>query len=74
MEVGTSTDLHVGQTAIVIGNPFGQFDRTMTVGIISAINRTIDTDSAVLRGVIQTDAAINRGNSGGPLLDSHAAC
>ena len=70
VEVGTSTDLHVGQTAIVIGNPFGQFDRTMTVGIISAINRTIETDSAVLRGVIQTDAAINRGNSGGPLLDS----
>ncbi len=70
VEVGTSTDLHVGQTAIVIGNPFGQFDRTMTVGIISAIDRTIETDSAVLRGVIQTDAAINRGNSGGPLLDS----
>jgi S1-C subfamily serine protease len=70
VEIGTSTDLHVGQTAIVIGNPFGQFERTMTVGIISAINRTIETDSAVLRGVIQTDAAINRGNSGGPLLDS----
>ena len=70
LEAGTSTDLHVGQTAIVIGNPFGQFDRTMTVGIISAINRTIETDSTVLRGVIQTDAAINRGNSGGPLLDS----
>jgi S1-C subfamily serine protease len=70
VEVGTSTDLHVGQTAIVIGNPFGQFDRTMTVGIISAVNRTIETDSTVLRGVIQTDAAINRGNSGGPLLDS----
>jgi S1-C subfamily serine protease len=70
VEVGTSTDLHVGQTAIVIGNPFGQFERTMTVGIVSAINRTIETDSAVLRGVIQTDAAINRGNSGGPLLDS----
>ena len=70
VEVGTSTGLHVGQTAIVIGNPFGQFDRTMTVGIVSAINRTIETDSTVLRGVIQTDAAINRGNSGGPLLDS----
>jgi S1-C subfamily serine protease len=70
VEVGTSTDLHVGQTAIVIGNPFGQFDRTMTMGIISAVNRTIETDSTVLRGVIQTDAAINRGNSGGPLLDS----
>jgi S1-C subfamily serine protease len=71
VEVGTSTNLHVGQTAIVIGNPFGQFERTMTQGIVSALNRTIETDnSTVLRGVIQTDAAINRGNSGGPLLDS----
>ncbi len=68
---GSSTDLRVGQTAIVIGNPFGQFERTMTQGIISAVNRTIETDSTVLRGVIQTDAAINQGNSGGPLLDSH---
>ncbi len=71
MELGTSDALKVGQTAIVIGNPFGQFERTMTQGIISAVNRTIETDSTVLRGVIQTDAAINRGNSGGPLLDSH---
>jgi S1-C subfamily serine protease len=71
VELGTSTDLHVGQTAIVIGNPFGQFERTMTQGIVSALNRTIQTDnSSVLRGVIQTDAAINHGNSGGPLLDS----
>jgi len=65
-----SAGLNVGQTAIAIGNPFGQFERTMTVGIISALNRTIQTDTTVLRGVIQTDAAINRGNSGGPLLDS----
>lgn len=72
VEIGTSTDLRVGQTAIVIGNPFGQFERTMTQGIVSALNRTIQTDtSTVLRGVIQTDAAINHGNSGGPLLDSH---
>jgi S1-C subfamily serine protease len=71
LEIGTSADLKVGQTAIVIGNPFGQFERTMTQGIISAVNRTIETDTTVLRGVIQTDAAINRGNSGGPLLDSH---
>jgi S1-C subfamily serine protease len=71
VEAGTSAGLRVGQTAIVIGNPFGQFERTMTQGIVSALNRTIETDSStVLRGVIQTDAAINRGNSGGPLLDS----
>lgn len=71
VEVGTSADLRVGQTAIAIGNPFGQFERTMTQGIVSALNRTIETDTTVLRGVIQTDAAINRGNSGGPLLDSN---
>lgn len=70
VEVGTSVDLKVGQSAIAIGNPFGQFERTMTEGIISAVNRTIETENTVLRGVIQTDAAINRGNSGGPLLDS----
>ncbi len=70
IEVGASAELKVGQTAIAIGNPFGQFERTMTEGIISAVNRTIETEETVLRGVIQTDAAINRGNSGGPLLDS----
>jgi len=69
LELGASADLQVGQTAIAIGNPFGQFERTMTVGIISALNRTLETENTVLRGVIQTDAAINRGNSGGPLLD-----
>lgn len=69
LEAGSSADLRVGQTAIAIGNPFGQFERTMTEGIISAVNRTIETQNSVLRGVIQTDASINRGNSGGPLLD-----
>lgn len=70
LEAGTSGDLKVGQTVLAIGNPFGQFERTMTEGIVSALNRTIQTENKVLRGVIQTDAAINRGNSGGPLLDS----
>lgn len=70
LETAVSADLKVGQTVLAIGNPFGQFDRTMTEGIISALNRTIQTEDKVLRGVIQTDAAINRGNSGGPLLDS----
>jgi S1-C subfamily serine protease len=70
LEPGVSAGLKVGQSAIVIGNPFGQFERTMTQGIVSAVNRTLQTDTTVLRGVIQTDAAINRGNSGGPLLDS----
>jgi S1-C subfamily serine protease len=70
LQPGVSAELKVGQTVLAIGNPFGQFDRTMTQGIISALNRTIQTENKVLRGVIQTDAAINRGNSGGPLLDS----
>lgn len=71
LEIGSSADLRVGQTVLAIGNPFGQFERTMTEGIISAVNRTIETENSVLRGVIQTDASINRGNSGGPLLDFH---
>jgi S1-C subfamily serine protease len=70
LETGVSAELKVGQTVLAIGNPFGQFERTMTEGIISALNRTIQTENKVLRSVIQTDAAINRGNSGGPLLDS----
>lgn len=70
--LGDSDSLQVGQRAIAIGNPFGQFERTLTVGVVSAVNRSVQTeDDRVLRGVIQTDAAINRGNSGGPLLDSN---
>lgn len=70
VEIGASADLRVGQTTMAIGNPFGRFERTMTQGIVSAVNRTVETESTVLRGVIQTDAAVNTGNSGGPLLDS----
>ncbi len=70
LAIGESDDLRVGQTAIAIGNPFGQFERTLTTGVVSALNRTIETDNQMLRGLIQTDASINRGNSGGPLLDS----
>ena len=67
--VGTSGDLEVGQTVYAIGNPFGQ-SLTLTQGIISALDREIDsiTDKPIT-GVIQTDAAMNPGNSGGPLLD-----
>ncbi len=68
--LGDSDTLQVGQRAIAIGNPFGRFDRTLTAGVISALGRTIETqEGRRLRKVIQTDAAINRGNSGGPLLD-----
>ena len=62
--------LRVGQTVLAIGNPFG-LDHTLTVGVISAMGRELRSGSEpVLRGLIQTDAAINPGSSGGPLLDS----
>jgi len=71
VELGTSANLRVGQRAIAIGNPFGQFGRTLTTGVISALGRTLEgQDGRTITGIIQTDAAINRGNSGGPLLDS----
>ncbi|HEY54084.1 MAG TPA: trypsin-like serine protease [Caldilineae bacterium] len=71
LPLGDSAALQVGQTVVAIGNPFGQFQRTLTTGVISALGRTIQLDEErTLRGVIQTDADINRGNSGGPLLDS----
>jgi putative serine protease PepD len=71
VELGQSATLQVGQRAIVIGNPFGQFERTLTTGVISALDRTLEgQDGRQISGIIQTDAAINRGNSGGPLLDS----
>lgn len=62
LPIASTNSVSVGQTAFAIGNPFGQFQGTLTVGIVSRI----DPDS----GFIQTDAAINPGNSGGPLLNS----
>jgi len=70
LALGTSRDLVVGQRVYAIGNPFG-LDQTLTTGIVSALNREIESfNERTIRGVIQTDAAINPGNSGGPLLDS----
>ena len=68
--IGSSRDLQVGQRVYAIGNPFG-LDQTLTTGIVSALNREIESfNNRSIRGVVQTDAAINPGNSGGPLLDS----
>ena len=67
--LGDSDKLQVGQQAIAIGNPLG-FERTVTTGVVSALNRIIPGAGTPLRDLIQTDAAINPGNSGGPLLDS----
>jgi S1-C subfamily serine protease len=68
--LGRSSDLQVGQSVFVIGNPFG-LDHTLTTGVISGLDREIDSvTNRPIQGVIQTDAAINPGNSGGPLLDS----
>jgi S1-C subfamily serine protease len=71
VELGDSEELKVGQLAIAIGNPFGQAG-TMTRGIISALGRTFSPGSSpfAIPEMIQTDAAVNPGNSGGPLLNS----
>jgi S1-C subfamily serine protease len=68
---GTSGDLKIGQRVLAIGNPYG-YDRTMTQGIISGLGRAVQTSqNGLIMGMIQTDAAIGPGNSGGPLLDLH---
>lgn len=70
VELGDSGNLQVGQTAIAIGNPFA-LGQTITTGVVSSLNRTLQVEqNRVISGLIQTDAAINQGNSGGPLFDS----
>ena len=69
VELGNSSNLLVGSTAIAIGNPFG-VGRTVTVGVVSALDRQLPAPNHfMLENLIQTDAAINPGNSGGPLCD-----
>ncbi len=74
--IGDSGAIEVGQTAIAIGSPLGTYTETVTKGIVSALDRTITVQDeqtgrpVTLKGLIQTDAAINQGNSGGPLLNA----
>jgi serine protease Do len=68
IEMGDSDDLMIGETVIAIGNPFG-FSHTVTTGVISALNRSVQAADRTYRDFIQTDASINPGNSGGPLLN-----
>jgi S1-C subfamily serine protease len=71
LNLGDSDRLQVGQKVLAIGNPFGYFTGTLTTGVVSSLGRDIPTENnQSLEGMIQTDASINSGNSGGPLLDS----
>jgi len=71
LTLGDSSKLQVGQKVLAIGDPFG-FQSTLTTGVVSALGRTVQTgENTFIDGAIQTDASINRGNSGGPLIDTH---
>ena len=69
-QVGTSSDLVIGDMVAAIGNPLGTLSATQTVGYVSGINREVSTDSSIIN-MIQTDCAINPGNSGGPLFNMY---
>ena len=69
IEVGTSSDLMIGETVVAMGNPFG-FANSVSAGVLSATDRTISTEGRVVfENLLQTDAAINPGSSGGPLVN-----
>ncbi|MFC1789391.1 S1C family serine protease [Patescibacteria group bacterium] len=75
LELGDSEKIDLGETVVAIGNPLGEFEDTLSAGIVSGLSRKITacgglaSKTTSLRGLIQTDAAINPGNSGGPLIN-----
>ena len=69
IEVASSSDTRVGSTVVAIGNPLGVLEGTVTAGVLSATNRNVQSQDGVMYGLLQTDAAINQGNSGGALLN-----
>ena len=72
LELGDSDSIAVGELAVAVGNPMGlNFERSVTSGIVSALNRSIPLDNGLAEDLIQTDASINSGNSGGPLVDKN---
>lgn len=75
LSFANSSEAKVGEQVVAIGNPLGEFEGSITVGYVSALNRNIETQDAygqtkVMQGLIQTDAPINRGNSGGALVNA----
>jgi serine protease Do len=72
VDIGSSTDLMLGEKVVAVGNPFG-LGHTVTTGVISAVARPLETERRVYQDFIQTDASINPGNSGGPLVNIQGA-
>lgn len=68
--LGNSGALQVGESVVAVGDPLGQFTDSATAGIVSGLNRTITVETETLTGLVQTDASVNPGNSGGPLVDA----
>lgn len=69
--LGSSSDMTVGEQIYTVGNPLGELTYTMTSGIVSALDREIQTDESTTINMFQIDAAVNAGNSGGPVYDSN---
>jgi len=68
---GDSSTIRLGQAVYAIGSPLGDFPNSVSFGIVSGLNRALEMEDHVIDGLIQTDAAINRGSSGGPLINTH---